>query len=202
MTWLAVAASIFVLVFVLVAWPYHAWRRAPRLAVRADGSLSQKRRDVERSKRWRAVLRGAILPLALTAAVGTAGPVMHEWMRWNATQALFGTRTPETDLLARSLYESVEEQAWRAAERAARAIPEKVPIPEDTDLQEWAFQHFPLHPFWVLLLLIAVWWSCRWALVERKRYLSDVGSRMRSYQRRDLKRLGRRRADRSAAPSL
>ncbi|MDT7856841.1 hypothetical protein RQM47_09330 [Rubrivirga sp. S365] len=197
MTWIAVAVPVLVVAFVLTAWPHEAWVRAGRLARRADGSTSARRQATERSERRRVLVRGVVFPVVAAFLVGGAGVALHEWVPWSATAAIFGTATPETDLVARSLFEDVEARAREAAEQAANRVPDEFRVPGQIGVREWLFQHFPLHPIWLAFVAAAVVWLVRWVLAERARYLRGLRSRMRAYQRHDLRRL-RRPAD--AAP--
>ena len=199
MTVLALMVPVAVALAVAVAWPYAAFRRAGRLGRRSDGSRSARRRSVERSRRWRAVARGALLPVAAAGLLGGAAYALHEWTPWSATAAVFGTATPETDLLAQSLFDEVERRGREQAEEAANALPSEFRVPGRIGVRDWFFEHFPLHPLLAVFLTAAVWWLCRRVVAERRRYLDGLGRRMRAYQRRDLDRLGVR-AGRPRAP--
>ncbi len=192
MIWLAAAVPALTAVFVLAAWPYHAWGRAGRLAVRADGSLSPRRRTTERSQRWRVVVRGGILPVVVAALLGGVAFAIHAWAPWNAAAAVFGTANPETDLVARSLVERVEARAREAAEETANAVPDAFRVPGQVGVRDWLFEHFPLHPIGLAFLVFAYLRLARWVVVERRRYLDGLGRRMRAYQRQDLRRLRHR----------
>lgn len=197
MTWIAVAVPALAVAFVLTAWPYEAWVRAGRLARRADGSTSARRRATERLERRRVLVRGAVFPVVAAVLVGGAGVALHEWVPWRATAVVFGTATPETDLVARSLFEDVEARAREAAEQTANRLPDELRVPGRIGVRDWLFQHFPLHPIWLAFVAVALGWLGRWVVAERARYLRGLRSRMRAYQRHDLRRL-RRPAD--AAP--
>ena len=199
MIWLAAALPALVLAVVFTAWPYEAWRRAGRLARRSDGSISRPRRSVERSRRWRVVVRGAVLPVVLAAVVGGAGYALHAWAPWSATAAVFGTATPETDLVAQSLFDEVEARGRAAAEETANALPNRLRVPGRIGVRDWFFEHFPLHPLLVVFSGAAFWWLSRWVVAERVRYLRGLRSRMRAYQRHDLRRL-QHRAENAAPP--
>ena len=190
MTVLALMVPAAVALAVAVAWPYAAFRRAGRLGRRADGSRSARRRAVERSRRWRAVVRGAVLPVAAAAVLGGAAYGLHEWVPWSAAAAVFGTATPETDLLARSLFDEVEQRGREQAEEAANALPSEFRVPGRIGVRDWFFQHFPLHPILATFLVVGAGWLCRRVVSERRRYLAGLGRRMRTYQRRDLDRMG------------
>ena len=200
MIWLAVAFPALVAAFVLTAWPYESWRRAGRLARRSDGSVSRRRRSIERSRRRRVVVRGGVLPVAVAALVGGAAYALHEWAPWSATAAVFGTADPETDLVARSLFDQVEERARAAAEETANALPDPFRVPGKVGVRDWFFEHFPLHPILLVFLAAAFWRACRWVVAERVRYLGGLRRRMRGYQKRDLERLRRTTEARDATP--
>ena len=199
MIWLALAAPALVLALVLTAWPYDAWRRAGRLGRRPDGSTSRRRRATERSRRRRLLVRGAVLPVAAAALLGGSFLALHEWTPWSAAAAVFGTAHPETDLLAWSLVEQVEERARATAEETASALPDGLRVPGKIGVRNWLFEHFPLHPIAVAFVVLACWRLGRWAVAERRRYLASLGRRMRAYQRHDLRTL--QRQGRAAPPS-
>ena len=189
MTWLALAAPALVLAFVLTAWPYAEWRRAGRLGRRPDGSTSRRRRATERSRRRQLLARAGVLPVAAAALVGGAFWALHTWTPWSAAAAVFGTAHPETDLLAWSLVERVEERARAAADETAVALPDRLRVPGKIGVRNWLFEHFPLHPLAVVFAAFAGWRLVRWSLAERRRYLDGLGRRMRAYQRHDLRTL-------------
>ena len=190
MIWLSAAVPAAVALAVLTAWPYEAFRRAERLARRADGTVSTRRRAIERSQGARVLLRGALLPVAAAALLGGAAFALHEWAPWSAAAAVFGTADPETDLVARSLIEEVEARGREQAEAAANALPRRFRAPGRVGVRDWFFEHFPLHPLLVVFLGAGAWRLSRWAVAERERYLRGLRRRMRAYQRRDLARLG------------
>ena len=200
MTWLAVAVPALVAAVVLTAWPYEAWARAGRLGRRSDGSRSRRRRSIERSRRRRSVVRGGVLPVVAAALVGGAAYALHEWVPWSATAAVFGTADPETDLVARSLFERVEDRARAAAEETANALPDPFRVPGEIGVRDWFFEHFPLHPILLVFLAAAFWRIARWVVAERERYLRGLRRRMRGYQRRDLDRLRQAADARGPAP--
>lgn len=192
MTWLAIAAPALVLAFVLATWPFAEWARAGRLGHRPDGSTSRRRRTTERSRRRRLLVRAGVGPVAAAALVGGAFWALHAWTPWSAAAAVFGTAHPETDLLAWSLVEQVEERARAAAEETATSLPDGLRVPGKVGVRDWLFEHFPLHPLAVVFTALACWRLVRWSVAERRRYLDGLGRRMRAYHRHDLETLGLR----------
>lgn len=139
-----------------------------------------------------------MLPVAVATLLGGGAYALHTWAPWSATTAVFGTADPETDLVARSLIESVEERAREQAEETANALPNRLRVPGQIGVRDWFFQHFPLHPILLVFFGAASVWLWRWIVAERERYLRGLRHRMRAYQRRDLERLTHRPRSRSS----
>lgn len=183
MIWIAAIPPFLALLVALALAPYEAVARARRLAVRADGSRSQRRADEEGGHLRRALVRGVVGPVAVFALAAAAMVGVHEWVPRSPAAELFGGNTPETAGLSAELVREYEERV-RAAERA-RAERGDAPPPPVVTPGGVLLEHFPLHLIFVVAVAAGLWRLHGHVLAVRADYEHGVYRRARRYRRRD-----------------
>ena len=192
MIWMVALALVAAVAIVATFAPIATARRALRMGVRADGTSSPRRDQRERAHARRALARGAVLPLAALAALGTGMVLVDALVPWSSLAVVFGGHTPETDIMSEELVE-----AFRQGEHDAAVLAEWTgePAARPRGVVPFLMDHWPVNLAFALVLLASLWKVYRRAVRERLAYQAGVRVRRRVYAQWDVRSLDRPTAD-------
>jgi hypothetical protein len=175
--WLLAAPSIFVLLAVVVLFPYDALKGVRRNIRRRSGRVSLRRTRRELRHLARFLGMAVLVPLAALGMVQVALLAHHHLLGpAHGLAAVYGTHHPEVALSAPDI------DGWTAAYEEARAAGEPVYGRLHT-IGEALIFNWPLYPVYVVLTFAALiyFFASRYPRLARS-YSAGVRKRGRAYR--------------------